>query len=102
MQTTALECSFSRIKNILHKVLLYVIFHIAIRFVIMVLTVMKTPHIVYHMEKYTQFIIIILINAISTAFAIVIFLGNSQHLDKLLRYLIDGCIIGGILLYLYY
>jgi len=63
----------------------------------MILTAMNKPHIVYHMEQYMRYLIIILINAGSTVVAIVIFLGNFQHLNDSLRYIIDGCIIGGIL-----
>ena len=99
---TAFECSFTRAKNILYRTMLYIIHYIIIRFVIMVLTAMNKPYIVYHMEKYMQFLIIMLINAISTATTIVIFLGNSQHIDDLLRYIIDGCIIGCILYILKY
>jgi hypothetical protein len=93
----AFECSFARAKNILYRTMLYIMHHITIRFVIMVLTAMNKHYIVYHMEQYMRFLIIMLINVISTAAVIVIFLGNSQHIDDGLRYIIDGCIIGCIL-----
>ena len=98
MFQTAFKCSFQRLKNILYRLIIFIVYYIAIKIIIKMLSERNKTFIIYHMEQYMKYFTVMAINSIRTAFIIIVFVGDKEHIDFILRYLIDG----GIIVVLFY
>lgn len=96
------EISKERLYNITYRIFNAVTFYLLFSFSILIVEICKGDYENRMMNGYIRFIIPHTINLIITVFTIILFIGDHNMIDDMMRLIIDSIIIFIILSFMYY